>query len=140
MKNVYEVFTEFESCKTKEDKLYVLRANNSWALKNVLKGTFDPNVKFIFEQAPTYKKSDSPPGMSYSSLHKELDRVYLFEVNSPRVDPNLSYKRKEQILIQILEVLEAQEADVFMNMLLKKQKVKGLTYAIVKEAFPELLP
>jgi hypothetical protein len=29
---------------------------------------------------------------------------------------------------------------VFMNMILKKQKVKGLTYKIVKEAFPDLLP
>ena len=139
MKNVYEIFDEFESCKTKEEKIHVLRMNSYWALRSVLKGTFDPNVKFIFEQAPEYKKSDSPPGMSYSSLHKELDRVYLFEVNSPNVDPNLTHKRKEQILIQILEVLEAKEADVFMNMLLKKQKVKGLTYAIVKEAFPDLL-
>lgn len=139
MKNVYEIFDEFESCKTKEEKIHVLRMNSYWALRSVLKGTFDPNVKFIFEQAPEYKKSDSPAGMSYSSLHKELDRVYLFEVNSPNVDPNLTHKRKEQILIQILEVLEAKEADVFMNMLLKKQKVKGLTYAIVKEAFPDLL-
>ena len=139
MKNVYEIFDEFESCKTKEEKINVLRMNSYWALRSVLKGTFDPNVKFIFEQAPEYKKSDSPPGMSYSSLHKELDRVYLFEVNSPNVDPKLTHKRKEQILIQILEVLEAKESDVFMNMLLKKQKVKGLTYAIVKEAFPDLL-
>ena len=63
----------------------------------------------------------------------------MFEKNNPRVDPNLSYERKEQILIQILEALEAQEAEVFMNMLLKKQKVKGLTQAIVKEAFPGLI-
>jgi hypothetical protein len=27
--------------------------------------------------------------------------------------------------------------EVFMNMILKKQKVKGLTYEIVKEAFPD---
>ena len=98
MKNVYEIFDEFESCKTKEEKIHVLRMNSYWALRSVLKGTFDPNVKFIFEQAPEYKKSDSPPGMSQSSLHKELDRVYLFEVNSPNVDPKLTHKRKEQMI------------------------------------------
>jgi hypothetical protein len=44
------------------------------------------------------------------------------------------------LLIQILEALEASEADVFMNMILKDLKVKGLTYKIVQEAFPDLLP
>jgi hypothetical protein len=29
---------------------------------------------------------------------------------------------------------------VYMNMILKDQKVEGLTYEIVKEAFPDLLP
>lgn len=139
MKNVYEIFDEFEKAPNRESKIAVLRNNNGWALKNILKGSFDPNIKFIFEEAPKYKPSDSPPGMGYSSIHKELDRVYLFEVNNPKTSPNLSLKRKEQILIQILEVLEAKEAEIFMNMLLKKQKVKGLTPAIVKEAFPDLL-
>jgi len=140
MKNVYEIFTEFEKASTRDEKINVLRSNDGWALRNILKGSFDPNIKFVINKVPYYKPSDSPPGMSYSSIHKELDRVYLFEENNPRVSPNLSFKRKEEILIQILEVLEAKESEIFMNMLLKKQKVKGLTYAIVKEAFPDLLP
>jgi hypothetical protein len=78
--------------------------------------------------------------MSYSSIAQELSRAYLFERDNPRVAPTLSLKRKTEILIQILEVLEAKEAEVFMNMLLKKQNVKGLDYAIVKEAFSDLLP
>lgn len=139
MKNLYEVFAEFENAPTKADKINVLRQNGGWALRNVLKGTYDPNIQFIFEQVPYYQPSDAPPGLGYSSIHKELDRAYIFETNNPKVDPNLSFKRKEQILIQILELLEAKESEIFMNMLLKKQKVKGLTRAIVKEAFPDLL-
>ena len=46
----------------------------------------------------------------------------------------------EKSLIQILETLEAKESEIFVNMLLKKQEVKGLTPAIVKEAFPDILP
>jgi hypothetical protein len=76
--------------------------------------------------------------MSYSSIHQELGRVYLFEKNNPRTSPDLNVKRREQILIQILEVLEKREAEVFMNMLMKKQKVKGLDASIVHEAFPDL--
>jgi len=36
--------------------------------------------------------------------------------------------------------MEAKEADIFASMILKKSKYKGLTYDVVKEAFPELLP
>jgi hypothetical protein len=35
--------------------------------------------------------------------------------------------------------LEAKEAEIFMNMMLKDLKVKGLTPKIVEEAFPGLL-
>lgn len=140
MKNVYEIFEELEQRKKKEDKLAVLRFNANYALKNVLKGTFDPNIKFVFNKPVEYKASDAPAGLGYTSIHQELGRAYLFEANNPKVDPNLSHDRKKQILIQILESLEAKEAAIFMNMLLKKQSVKGLTYDLVKEAFPDLLP
>lgn len=140
MKNIYEIFAEFEKSETHHDRLCVLRFNGDYALKSVLKGTFDPNVQFDIDQVPYYKPGDSPPGLSYSSIHQELGRSYIFETNNPRTAPGLTKARKIQILTQILEMLEAREAEVYMNMLLKKQKVKGLTYEIVKEAFPDLLP
>lgn len=138
-KSIYEVFEEFEKA-PKKSKVDVLRNNSTYALKNVLKGTFDPNVQFVIEKVPYYEPSDSPPGLGYTSIHQEIGRAYLFEANNPNVSPNLSLDRKEKILIQILEALEKREAEVFMNMLLKKQRVKGLDYKTVKEAFPELLP
>lgn len=139
-KNIYEVFDEFESAPTKKDKVAVLQRNSTYALKSILKGTFDPNVQFVIESVPYYGPSDSPPGLGYTSIHQEIDRAYLFEANNPKVDPNLSHNRKEQLLIQMLESLEKREAEIFMNMLLKKQKVKGLTANVVKEAFPGLIP
>lgn len=140
MKNIYEIFDEYERAESVEDKILVLRYNANYALKNVLRGTFDPNVKFTIKEIPQYKKSDAPAGLGYSSIHQELGRVYLFEENNPKVDPNLSVARKNQILIQILESLEAREAEIFANMLLKRQNVKGLTYAMVRSAFPDLFP
>jgi hypothetical protein len=139
MKNIYEIFEEFEKAPTKQDKINILRRNSNYALKSVLKGSFDPNVTFSIDKVPYYKPSDAPPGLGYTSIHQELGRVYLFEANNPRVAPTLTDKRKEQLLIQILEALEKKEAEVFMNMILKKQKVKGLNADIVKEAFPDLI-
>ena len=139
MKNLYEVFNEFEKAKTTKEKVEILQKNTSYALKNVLEGTFSPNITFCFKKIPDYKPSDAPVGLGYTSIHQELSRVYLFQENNPKVDPNLSYRRKEEILIQILESLEAKEAKIFADMLLKKQHVKGLTPSVVKQAFPDLI-
>lgn len=140
MKNIYEIFDEFEKKTKKNEKIEILKQNQNYALKNVLRGNFDPNVQFIFDKPVEYKPSDAPAGLGYTSIHQELGRVYLFEKNNPRTDRNLTLERKKQILTQILESLESREAEVFQAMVLKKLKVKGLTYDIVKEAFPDLLP
>lgn len=140
MKNIYEIFDELESAKNRKEKVEVLRRNGNFALRSVLEGTFNPNIKFTIEKVPYYKPSDAPAGLGYTSIHQELSRVYLFIENHARVPAGLTQERKEQLLIQMLEALEKREAEVFMNMLLKKQKVKGLSYDLVKEAFPDLLP
>lgn len=140
MKNVYEIFQEFENAATKNDKVEVLRRNGNYALRSVLQGTFDPNIEFVVERVPYYKPSDSPPGLGYTSIHQELSRIYLFIKNHPKAPAGLSEERREQLLVQMLEAMEKREAEVFMNMILKKQKVKGLNSSIVKEAFPDLLP
>lgn len=139
-KSVYEILEEVENAGSKDERLYILRKNGDWALRSTLKGAFDPNVKFVFEKMPDYTPSLDPPGLSATSLHQELTRAYLFEVGNPRVAPTLTLKRKTEILTQMLEALEAKEAEVLVGILTKKLKVKGLSYALVKEAFPDLLP
>lgn len=139
-KAIYEIFDEVEKAPTKKEKVEVLQKNSNYALRNVLKGTFDPNIQFVIDKVPYYKPSDSPVGLGYTSLYQELTRIYIFQKNNPKVDPNLTQDRKEKILIQMLEALEKREAEVLMNMILKKQRVKGLTYNVVKEAFPDILP
>jgi len=50
----------------------------------------------------------------------------------------LKLERSKQILIQILESLSAAEASLYMQMLKKKSKVKGLTSKLVLEVFPNM--
>ena len=141
MKNMYEVFKEFSEAKTKEAKITVLHKNNNWALQAILRGTYHPRIKYSVERVPYYKPDiEVPQGLSYSTIAMELRKAYIFEEGNPQVPKGLTDERKNHILIQILENLEAPEAIVFMNMLLKKEQAKGLTYKLVKEAFPSLLP
>jgi hypothetical protein len=139
-KNIYEVFDDFINAPTREEKIAVLHRNKGNALDAVLRGTFHPYIKYVFDEIPPYQKSDAPVGLGYTSLHQELSRVYLFEENNPRVSTNLTLDRKKYLLVQMLEALEAREAEVLANMLMKRQSVKGLTYKLVQEAFPGMLP
>jgi hypothetical protein len=139
-KLIYEIFEEVEERASRKDKIAVLRYNNNIALRTILQATFHPDIVFSVSAIPAYRPSDAPIGLGYISIDQELGRLYLFERNNPKYNPALTEKRKTEILIQILEAMEHKEAKVFENMLLKKQPAKGLTYALVKEAFPGLIP
>ena len=139
-KNIYEVFNEFKQAKGKKEKVEVLRKNDTFALRNVLVGAFHPGVHFAIKDIPEWKRIDVPPGMAYNNMTGALDRVYLFTEGNPRTPAGLTEKRKTEILIQILESLEENEADVFVNILKKDLKVPYLTPTLVNEAFGEIIP
>ena len=139
-KNMYEIFDEFKKAKNKADRIAVLRKNDTKALRDVLIGTFHPSIEFTVKEAPAFKRVSMPAGMSYDHMSGALSRIYLFMKDNPRVPEGLTEKRKMEILIQILEALEEQEADVFIGILKKDLKVPYLTPALVNEAFDGLLP
>ena len=140
VKNVYEVLEAFKKETNKAGRLKVLQENDSFALKQVLLGAFNPNIKFTLNEAPKFKREKIPVGMSYSHMTEALQRMYLFVEGNARVPAGLTEQRKKEILIQILESLEEPEADVFLGVLKKDLKVPYLTSALVNEAFPNLLP
>lgn len=139
IKNCYEILDEVAKATNDQDRKAILFYNKNYALKCILRAAFHPNIKFVFDRVPYYKPSDAPPGLSMSTLHTEINRIYLFEENNPRVSPDLTFERKEKLLIQILESLESREAVVLMNAILKDLKVPGLTKELALEVFPDLL-
>ena len=134
---MYEIFDEFEKATTQQDRINILRFNYGTGLHYVLRAAFHPNIKFVVNKVPKYKPSITPIGLGYSSIIHELRRFYLFEEGNPKRPPNLTYERMEQILIQILEGLEAKEAVVLTNLLLKNLRIKNLDKDVIKEAFPD---
>lgn len=137
-KNVYEILNDFKTATNKNERLEVLRKNDSYALRQVLLGTFEKGIQFDVE-IPKFNRVQIPAGMSYSHMTSVLDRVYLFVKDNPRRPAGLSTKRQTELLIQILESIEEPEADVFISMLKKDLKVPYLTPTLVNEAFPGLL-
>ena len=137
-KLVSEVFDEFEKAASKNDRINVLKFNNSIALRKVLHCTFHPNIEFTVKKWPTFKPSDDPSGLSYGSLHTEIDRVYLFINGHSRRPSTLTEQRSKEILTQMLENMTAKEAYIMLNMMSKNLKVKGLTKEVALAAYPNL--
>ena len=140
MKNVYEIFDEFESVKSKSEKLKVIERNLSKTLVDVLYLTFHPNYEWKYNEFPeNYKLPDTKPGISICQLSTEMRKLYLFRKGDPSAE-QLSERKSKELLLQFLESLEPREAEVVIGIFKKDQGVDGLTYDFVKEAFPQLLP
>jgi hypothetical protein len=140
IKNVYEVLDDFRNATTKQDRLDILRRNDSYALRNILLGALNPEIKFTIKKVPEYRKVDIPQGLSYSHMTEALSKVYLWVDGNPKRPKGLTENRATELLLQLLESLEPKEAEVFAAMIRKDLKIPHLTQKLVNEAFPGLLP
>lgn len=140
-KNIYEIFDEFEKCQNKKERINCIENNLSSILVKVLELTFHPDYQWTVKELPhNYKvPSDVLPGITFDNLNSQLRKLYMFRVGHPTAE-KLSSKRKEELLLQILESIEPREAEIILGIFSKDLGVKGLTYAFVKEVFPQLLP
>jgi len=139
-KNIYEIFDEFEVAQSKKEKMDVIQRNLSPTLVKVLELTFHPHYQWLEKDIPeNYKVPNVPVGFSYVQLSTELRKLYMF-LKGDQTAEKLTPKKRNEILIQILEALDPRESEVIAGIFRKDQGVKGLTYKFVKEAFPQMLP
>jgi len=140
MKNIYEVFDDFEMAESKEERLKVIEENLSKVLVEVLLYTYHPDFQWKVKELPhNYIMPDTGPGLSMCQLSTELRRIYLFREGDPTAE-KFDDKKRNELLITFLESLDPREAEVVVGIFKKDQGVHGLDYAFVKEAFPQLLP
>ena len=120
----------------KEKKEVLLKHGNNGALKEILKYTYDPNIKFLLPPGnPPYKSVvDETEDPTY--LYGLVRKLYLFVEGG---NPNLKSQRREYLFIELLESIHPKEAEILLQMKDKKLKCNGLTYNLVKETFPKLI-
>jgi len=136
---VGEIIGEFEKAKTRQAKKVVLeKYKTNEVLRHLLRGTFDPKVQWAITEQPDYVKDvETPEGAEPNTLYMEIPNCSIFVKGHP-ASVKLKPQRMKELLIQILESLGASEAELYMQMLKKKSKVKGLTSKLVLEVFPNL--
>jgi hypothetical protein len=132
-----EIIDGFEKAKSRQSKKAILEKHKGVpALQHLLRGTFDPKVQWTIDEEPDYIKDvKTPEGEEPNTLYIEMPLCSMF-VKGHTTSARLKPKRTKELLIQILESLGADEAALYMQMLKKKTKVKGLTSKLVLEVFP----
>ena len=82
MKNIYEVFDEFEEAKNKKERMLVIEKNLSKTLVQVLELAFHPSHQWLITEIPEGYKIDlgnKIQGMSMGQLSTEIRKMYLFQ-------------------------------------------------------------
>ena len=142
---VYEVLEKAAKASTKEEKIEILKENNSISLRNILKGSMDESVIFLLpEGTPPYVPDDAPHGYTKSTLNQKTDVLSYF-VKGGKGEGLMQIKR-ERMFIELLESIHAEEAKLVILMkdkaLINKDGTpyySGITKELVKEVFPGLI-
>ena len=134
---ISEVLQKVHNAKTKAEKVKILKANNTDALRSILIANFDESiVSMLPEGTVPYEANDAPIGTEHTLLEKEYRKLYLFFKGG---STSLRQTQRENLFIQMLEGLSKEEAELLIlvkdKALNKKYRV---TRACVETAFPKI--
>lgn len=134
---IHEVLELVAKAKTKDEKVKILRDNESGALNDVIRGTFDERIVWLLPQGAPPPYTPNKPESSPSNFIRECVKLAYFVKGGKA--PDLSLLRREVMFIQMLESIHPKDAEMLIDVI-NKNPPKGLTRAVAKEAFPKLLP
>ena len=133
---IFEIFENVSKSKNKEEKVQLLKQNESWALKDVLRGIYDSRVQWELPKGEvpyTASEEHNHP----SQLLRENKKFRYFVKGVPSCDQLPKIKR-EKLFLAMIESIHPKDALIVVDMINKKAP-KGITRKVVEEAFPGLL-
>lgn len=120
--------------KRTQDKIDMLKANDTLALRIILQAAYDPKVKFLL-----------PPGDPPFKPTELVDQQHIFHKDARMIQyfvegfyPDLSQVKREAMFIEFLERLDPKDAQLLLLAKAKKP-IKGITLQHVTEALPGLI-
>ena len=130
-----EILDKVHKAKNKDQKVSILKQNDSEGLRMVIKSSFDPKIKWAMPEGEVpFKPNDVPAGTEHTVLAMEAKKLWHFIKGADNQTPQ---HKKETMFIQMLEGLHESEAKLLVAAKDKRlhQVYKGLSQQVVKEAF-----
>lgn len=117
-------------------KQEILKERECFALKALLQLNFHPDVKWLIPKGiPPYEPAKEGT-YSSNSLHYEVKKLDYY-INPAHKLPQL---KLEAMFVNLLERIEPNDAELLIAVKDQKLNYKGLTYKLVSELWPDLLP
>lgn len=132
---VAETLKKIAALKTKEEKIRALRENDNFAIRTILQGAYDKNIKWLLPPGEVPYKKSNLEDLEHV-FYSECRKLYLFVEGG---NPGLSQLRRETLFIELMESISPADAELLTSVKDKKIPYKGITPALVKEAFPGLI-
>ena len=132
-----EILQKVSSAKTKKEKVDLLQQYNSQGLRSILIINFDDSLEFLLPEGEVpFTPNDAPIGTEHTRLTHEYKGLYRFFKGG---DASIKGMRREQLFVQLLEGLHADEANMLVSACNKDLQSKyRVTKAVVAEAFPQI--
>ena len=132
-----EILQKVSSAKTKKEKIDLLQQYNSQGLRSLLIINFDDSLEFLLPEGEVpFTPNDAPAGTEHTRLTQEYRGLYRFFKGG---DSSIKGMRREQLFVQLLEGLHADEANMLVSACNKDLQSKyRITKAVVAEAFPQI--
>ena len=132
-----EILQKVSSAKTKKEKVELLQEYNSQGLRSLLIINFDDSLEFLLPEGEVpFTPNDAPAGTEHTRLTQEYRGLYRFFKGGAA---SIKGMRREQLFVQLLAGLHADEANMLVSACNKDLQSKyRVTKAVVAEAFPQI--
>lgn len=121
--------------KTDEEKINALRYNDSEPLRYVLKGAFDPSVKWLIPPGePPYR-----PSVIEDQEHILINQIKKLHYFVEGMHDNIKPLKRETMFIEFLETVSPADAKMLCAMKEKRLHVSGINIRHVGAAIPDLI-
>jgi len=134
---VSDILMEVSKETSRKKKIQILKSHNkNQALVTMLKLAFDESLVWeLPEGEPPFKKNELFQEENTSGLYQELRKMKYFIKGRNNLKPI----KREQLFIEILEMVHPDEAQLILWCKDGKLPYNGVTEKLVKEAFPGLI-
>lgn len=134
-----EILSTAASMKSKKEKIEVLQKFGDRAdFMYILRGAYAANITWLVPDG------DLPPGTSFNAAPSidtaddRLIRAYRQFMYLVKGGPDMKQSKREDVYLNLIRSLHIDEAKLLMSIVSKKLPYKGITKALVSEAFPEV--
>ena len=131
---IWEVIEKTRKARSKEEKIKILKENESWGLKDILLGTYSDYFEWNLPPGDVPYTPSKPESAPTDLRRKHKDFRYFFKGGPGDKMPTI---KRESMFIGLLEGIHPRDAELVAGMINKK-KIDGVTKNVAMEAFPDI--